>query len=207
MWITSAPPCCMKKGGFSITSWPTLTITSAASMARWTKSPDDRAAQPTNLGPRSSMTPLPSWVVTNGIPVFSMNCPSIRLVMVRLAPAPMTSSGDLAASSRLTAVRTDFTSATGRRTWLAGMGTLSVSSWAMSSGSSRWTAPGFSSWARRNASRTRDGILSAEAIWWVYFVSGRIMSTTSRIWKRPCLEVLIGFWPVIISIGMPPSWA
>ncbi len=33
------------------------------------------------------------------------------------------------------------------------------------------------------------------------------MRTTSTIWKCPCLLVLIGFWPVTISIGMPPSWA
>ena len=51
------------------------------------------------------------------------------------------------------------------------------------------------------------GMLSALASWWVNLVIGRIMSTTSRIWKRPCLDVLMGFWPVIIRIGIPPSWA
>jgi hypothetical protein len=25
-----------------------------------------------------------------------------------------------------------------------------------------------------------------------------------QIWKRPCLDFLIGFWPVTIRIGMPP---
>ena len=34
MWMTSAPPGFMKKGGFSITSWPTLMIKSADSRAR-----------------------------------------------------------------------------------------------------------------------------------------------------------------------------
>ena len=50
----------------------------------------------------------------------------------------------------------------------------------------------------------REGMLSAEANWWVYLVMGSIMPHTSMIWKRPCLDFLIGFWPVIIIIGMPP---
>ncbi|MNN94693.1 hypothetical protein D3C81_2133630 [compost metagenome] len=58
---------------------------------------------------------------------------------------------------------------------------LSVCSAAISSGSSKWTAPGFSSSARRNASRIRAGILSAEANWWVYLVIGAIMPQTSMI--------------------------
>jgi hypothetical protein len=49
--------------------------------------------------------------------------------------------------------------------------------------------------------------LSIETICRVYLVSGSIMSTTSTIWKCPCLLVLIGFCPVTISIGMPPSCA
>jgi hypothetical protein len=49
--------------------------------------------------------------------------------------------------------------------------------------------------------------LSAEASWWVNLVIGSIIATTSRIWNRPCFDFLIGFCPVIISIGMPPSWA
>src|SRR3546814_4368497 len=69
------------------------------------------------------------------------------------------------------------------------------------------TAPGFSSSARRKASRTRLGILSLLAIWWVYLVIGPIIRTTSRIWKRPCFDFLIGFCPVIIIIGMPPNCA
>jgi hypothetical protein len=37
-------------------------------------------------------------------------------------------------------------------------------------------------------------------------VIGRIASTTSIIWKEPCLLVRIGFWPVIISyIPRPPN--
>ena len=36
---------------------------------------------------------------------------------------------------------------------------------------------------------------------------GPIIATTSRIWKRPCFDFLIGFCPVIIRIGMPPSCA
>ena len=141
------------------------------------------------------------------MPVFSINWVSIRLVMARLAPAPITRMGDLACSIRLAAARIDFSSATGRRALLFTIGFSSVCSSAMSSGNSMWTAPGFSSWARRNASRTLEGMLSAEASWWVNLVSGPIMETTSRIWNRPCFDFLMGFWPVSIIIGMPPSWA
>ena len=77
----------------------------------------------------------------------------------------------------------------------------------MSSGSSMCVAPGRSSSARRNASRTRAGMLSAATIWFVYLVSGRIIDTTSTIWKWPCFETFTGFWPVSISIGMAPSCA
>ena len=66
---------------------------------------------------------------------------------------------------------------------------------------------GGTSSASRNASRTLLGILLALAIWRVYFVRGFIMSTISTIWNCPCLLDFIGFWPVIISIGMAPSWA
>ena len=64
-----------------------------------------------------------------------------------------------------------------------------------------------SSRASRIASRTRLGILSEDAIWWVNLVIGDIIEQTSRIWKRPCFDFLIGFCPVIIIIGMPPSCA
>ena len=52
-----------------------------------------------------------------------------------------------------------------------------------------------------------EGISGLLTIWWVYLVSGRIISTTSTIWNCPCLLVFIGFWPVIIIIGIAPSWA
>ena len=77
----------------------------------------------------------------------------------------------------------------------------------MSSGSSRQTAPGRSSSASRTASRTAEGTFAPWTIWREYFVTGCIISTTSTIWKRACLLFLIGFWPVIIIIGMAPSWA
>lgn len=138
------------------------------------------------------------------MPVLWISCLRTLAVILRLAPAPITRIGLRAARSFSTAAQIALYSASGRRLRLGGMGRLSVCSAAMSSGSSRCTAPGFSSSARRNASRTREGMLSAEASWWVYLVSGCIMPTTSRIWKRPCLDFLIGFCPVIISIGMPP---
>jgi len=33
------------------------------------------------------------------------------------------------------------------------------------------------------------------------------LNTVSMIWNLPCLLFLIGFWPVIIIIGMAPNWA
>ena len=36
---------------------------------------------------------------------------------------------------------------------------------------------------------------------------GCIKSTTSNIWNFPCLVFFIGFCPVIITKGIPPSWA
>jgi len=165
MWMTSVPPRTMKNGGFSITSWPMLMIRSAASMARWTKSPDDSAALPRKRGWRSSTTPLPIWVVMNGIPVLSINCLRTLAVILRLAPAPITRIGLRALCSFSTAASMATCSASGRRCRLRGIGRASVCSAAMSSGSSRCTAPGFSSSARRNASRIRAGMLSAEANW------------------------------------------
>ena len=203
--MTSVPPLDMKKGGFSITSCPTLIIRSADSSALCTKSPAESAAFPKKRGWLSSTTPLPIWVVTKGIPVFSINWYSTRAVILRLAPAPITNTGLLAASSFCTAARIAFCSANGLRLKLGGIGELSVSSAATSSGNSKCTAPGFSSSARRTASLTREGILSAEANWWVYLVKGIIISTTLRIWKRPCLERFRGFWPVIINNGIPPK--
>ena len=197
----------MKKGGFSITSWPTLMMQSASSIARWQKSPAESAAQPRNSGCRSSSTPLPIWVVTKGMPVLSTNSPSILLVILRFAPAPMTSTGAFALLIASAASLTALGSADGRRATERGIGWLSVISSAISSGNSRCTAPGFSSSARRNASRIRLGILSPAASWCAYLVIGPIMSTTSRIWNLPCFDFLIGFCPVIIIIGMPPSWA
>ena len=91
----------------------------------------------------------------------------MREVILRFAPAPMMRMGVRAASSACTAARTAFSSGTGRRLTLRGMGPPLASSSAMSSGNSRCTAPGFSSSARRKASRTREAMLSAEASWWV----------------------------------------
>ena len=53
----------------------------------------------------------------------------------------------------------------------------------------------------------RLGRLLAVVSCCVNLVIGSMMSTTSSIWNRPCFDDLIGFWPVIISIGMPPSCA
>jgi hypothetical protein len=41
----------------------------------------------------------------------------------------------------------------------------------------------------------------------VILVSGFIEATTSTIWKRACLAVMIAFWPVIRIIGIAPRCA
>ncbi len=105
----------MKNGGFSITSWPTLTMQSAFSTARWTKSPSESVALPIHSGCSSSITPLPIWVVKNGIPVLSTNSRNIRAEVLRLAPAPTIRIGRLAARIASTARATALSSATGRR--------------------------------------------------------------------------------------------
>ena len=182
----------MKNGGFSITSWPTLMIRSAASIARWTKSPADSAAQPRNLGLRLVDHALAELGGDEGdaglLDQLGQHrgwswCGWRR----RRSPAAAT----WPSRSASTAARMRF---------LVGERAADVAaSAAASSRSARRRCPrgirdgrrrAFPPRARRKASRTRRGILSAEASWWVYLVSGRIMSTTSRIWKRPCLELL-----------------
>ena len=197
----------MKNGGFSTTSWPMLTTQSASSIARCTKSPPDRAAVPRKRGCVSSTTPLPIWVLKNGMPVRSMSALSAREVLLRFAPAPSMSRGRRATEIASIARATAPSSATDRRAKLGAIGARSVVSRATSSGSSRWTAPGRSSCARRNASRTRAATESADTMVCVYLVRGRIIGTTSTSWNCPCLLVRIGFWPVIISIGIAPSSA
>jgi hypothetical protein len=207
MWMTVLFPGRITNGGFSMTSWPTLMMQSAASIARWTKSPSESAAQPSQSGWASSTTPLPIWVLRNGMPVRSTNARSISDVSLRFAPAPIISSGRRDAVIASTAWATARSSATGLRGWPGGRAGASACSLAMSSGSSRCVAPGRSSSALRNASRTAPGTWSAEISVLVCLVSGRIMPTTSTIWKCPCLLALIGFCPVIITIGIAPSWA
>ena len=206
-WITFLSLWCIKKGGFSTTSWPTLIIRSARSIARCTKSPSDSAVLPANRGSLSLSTPLPICVVTNGIQVLSTNSRSILAVSFRLAPAPINSSGEVAFSIMDTAEDTALYSAIGRLATLGSKRCAVVCSAATSSGSSMWTAPGRSWWASRNASLTVEGILSPLTTCVVNLVIGRIMSTISMTWKRPCLLVFIGFWPVIINMGIAPSCA
>ena len=77
----------------------------------------------------------------------------------------------------------------------------------MSSGNSRWTGPGRSCWAIRNASRTIAGIVVVLTIWRAIFVNGVMLATTSTIWNRPCLLLRIPFCPVIRIIGIAPRSA
>ena len=55
--------------------------------------------------------------------------------------------------------------------------------------------------------RSPDGMLPTLTICRVILVSGRMEATTSTIWKRACLAVMIGFWPVMRIIGMAPRLA
>ncbi len=135
----------MKKGGFSTTSWPTLMMRSARSMARCTKSLSDNAVLPANLGSLSFRTPLPIWVVTKGILVLSTNSRNIFAVSLRFAPAPISSKGEVACSIMSIALAMALYSAIGRRVRLGDSKGWVVVSTAISSGNSICTAPGRSS--------------------------------------------------------------
>ena len=65
---------------------------------------------------------------------------------------------------------------------LTSSGFRSIFSLAMSSGSSMWVAPGFSSRASRKALRTTSGVASGTAIRVLHFVTGRNIRTTSIYW-------------------------
>ena len=58
---------------------------------------------------------------------------------------------------------------------------------------------------REAAFRAVDGVSLRVA--WSMVVSGRIEATTSTIWKRACLAVMIAFCPVSRIIGIAPRWA
>jgi hypothetical protein len=103
--------------------------------------------------------------------------------------------------------REDLEGATGRSIGCGAISGMSPSSAAMSSGNSRCTGPRRSSCAIRNASRTRVGMLAALTTCRAIFVKGRTVATTSTIWKAPCRLLRIGFWPVIMIIGIAPRCA
>ena len=115
------------------------------------------------------------------MPVSLINSVSILLVNFRFPPAPTTTIGLFAVAILSTAAFIDLFSAIARLTDDAGIGISSECSSAISSGSSKCTAPGFSCSAIRSASLTRLGILSAATNCSAYFVIGFIISTTSSI--------------------------
>jgi len=87
-----------EKGRLFVTSWPILTITSAAPPRHATKSPKKaRAAH--EFGIALVITPCPAGCDKGNAGLFH-SWVSMRLVMARLAPAPITRSGDLARSIR-----------------------------------------------------------------------------------------------------------
>ena len=72
---------------------------------------------------------------------------------------------------------------------------------AMSSGSSMWVGPGFSSVATRNALRTISGMSSACPTRVFHFVTGSSMRTMSTTWCASLWSFEDAAWPVIATIG------
>jgi len=50
-------------------------------------------------------------------------------------------------------------------------------------------------------------MVPVETIWCASLVSGFIAATMSTIWKRAWRDVRMPFCPVIITIGIAPTWA
>ena len=152
--------------------------------------------------------PLPIWVVKNGICSRRTKLFSPAVERGRLQAAPSMISGRSAASIMLAARSRAARCATGSSIGCTRtIGTASVISPAMSSGSSSSTGPGRSSVARWKASRTSVGMELGLTIWRDSLVSGRNAPTTSTIWKRAWRDDRIPFWPVIITIGIAPRLA
>ena len=100
-----------------------------------------------------------------------------------------------------------FSSMTGLRIFsrCADISSTYTSSLAISSGNSIATTPGLSDRAILKALCISDGIRAPLMIVVAYFVMGRIIPTTSMIWKSPCFDFLIGFCPVMTIRGSPES--
>ena len=152
--------------------------------------------------------PLPIWVLKNGSRVRSTKAESWSVSRGRLAAAPSMISGFLAARIISAARSSAAADATGSSTGWGGMiAGASTTSEAMSSGSSSSTGPGRSSMQTRKASRTIEGMVTAETICRAILVKGRIEATTSTIWNRAWRVDRTPFWPVRMIIGMAPRWA
>ena len=119
-------------------------------------------------------TPLPICVDTAKMPSLSTNWDIMFCTRLRLAPAAMQSSGRFAALRSVIALSIALSSGTGRRIGCGGKRCVpsATGSAAMSSGSSRWTGPGFSSTETRTQSRTRYGTCGGGRRWWAAGVGG-----------------------------------
>ena len=71
----------------------------------------------------------------------------------------------------------------------------------MSSGSSMWVGPGFSSRATRNALATISGMAPGTSTRDVHFVTGSNIRGMSTYWCDSLWTLSIPVWPVIATIG------
>src|SRR5437773_520609 len=95
----------------------------------------------------------------------------------------------------------------GRRGRSAASGSPSAGSRATSSGSSRWHAPGFSSWARLNALRTASATTAPVSMRAFHFVNGLNTSTMSTYWCDSLWSRCRASWPVIATTGARSRFA
>jgi hypothetical protein len=138
---------------------------------------------------------------------FLINSVRYLLICLRLAHAHMSMVGRSARSSSEMSFSSIFSSITGRLTFslCADISSIRTSSAAISSGSSMATTHGRSLIASLNALCMRDGTLYPLITVVAYLVMGRIIPTTSMIWKSHCLDFLIGFCPVMTISGSHES--
>src|SRR5712691_8401950 len=116
-------------------------------------------------------------VVTTGICARSASTVRSLDAQPRMTPFPARIRGCSARLMMSAARASDGRSGEGRRGRSARSGSPSAGPWATSSGSSRWQAPGFSSWARLNAFRTASATTAPVSMRAFHFVNGLNTST------------------------------
>ena len=170
-------------------------------MARFTRSRVPRPAVNRQYSAPMSTQPLAMKVLTTPMPVFSQNSFNCLLARRRMQPLPARMTGFLALRSSSNAWLTILSSVTGRRRRRGVMGFASVSSLAMSSGSSMCTAPGFSVVAMLTDLRMISGMASGVRTVSAHLVTGSNMATTSMTWWDSLCSRWVFPWPVSTSSG------